>query len=163
MAWVDLGLPIDSAPAKRRPVLLISADPFNRSALSKVVVAVISSNTALAAHPGNVFLPAASTGLPKDSVVNVTQRPARPSRSSSPATTSTARARSDAAAATPTCTPSTSASSVASLRARASRTPRPSRSRPSPRGRHCSTSCASPPRAAAPCSSSGPRAASARS
>jgi mRNA interferase MazF len=33
---------------------------------------VITSNTGLAAMPGNVFLPAASSGLPKDSVVNVT-------------------------------------------------------------------------------------------
>jgi mRNA interferase MazF len=33
---------------------------------------VITSNTGLAAMPGNVFLPATSSGLPKDSVVNVT-------------------------------------------------------------------------------------------
>ena len=33
---------------------------------------MITSNTGLAAMPGNVFLPAASSGLPKDSVVNVT-------------------------------------------------------------------------------------------
>ena len=30
------------------------------------------SSTGLAAMPGNVFLPAASSGLPQDSVVNVT-------------------------------------------------------------------------------------------
>ncbi|MGH3503851.1 MAG: type II toxin-antitoxin system PemK/MazF family toxin, partial [Nocardioidaceae bacterium] len=30
------------------------------------------SNTALATMPGNVFLPVAATGLPRDSVVNVT-------------------------------------------------------------------------------------------
>ena len=34
---------------------------------------VLSSNTRLLAAPGNVLLPAASTGLPKDSVANVTQ------------------------------------------------------------------------------------------
>jgi mRNA interferase MazF len=33
---------------------------------------VITSNTGLAAMPGNVFLPAATSGLPRDSVVNVT-------------------------------------------------------------------------------------------
>lgn len=33
---------------------------------------VITSNTALAAMPGNVFLPAVASGLPRDSVVNVT-------------------------------------------------------------------------------------------
>lgn len=33
---------------------------------------MITSNTALAAMPGNVFLPAADSGLPRDSVVDVT-------------------------------------------------------------------------------------------
>ncbi len=33
---------------------------------------MITSSTGLAAMPGNVFLPAASSGLPRDSVVNVT-------------------------------------------------------------------------------------------
>ena len=71
--WVDLGEPSGSAPAKRRPVLIVSADAFNRSRLRTVLAAAVTSNTAMAAHPGNVFLPAAATGLPKDSVVNVTQ------------------------------------------------------------------------------------------
>lgn len=70
--WVDLGSPIGSRPAKRRPVLVIQADQYNVSRLSTVLVAVITSNTALAAMPGNVFLPTESTGLPRDSVVNVT-------------------------------------------------------------------------------------------
>lgn len=73
IVWVDLGEPSDSAPAKRRPVLVVSADPFNRSRLPTVLAAALTSDTAMAAHPGNVFLPAAATGLPKDSVVNVTQ------------------------------------------------------------------------------------------
>ena len=68
----DLGPPTGSAPAKRRPVLVIAADSYNRSRLATTIVVVISSNTALAAMPGNVFLPAAISGLPKDSVVNVT-------------------------------------------------------------------------------------------
>lgn len=71
--WVDLGEPSGSAPAKRRPILIVSADAFNRSRLRTVLAAAITSNTAMAAHPGNVFLPAAATGLSKDSVVNVTQ------------------------------------------------------------------------------------------
>jgi mRNA interferase MazF len=70
--WADLGDPQGSRPAKRRPVLVISADPYNRSRLATVLAAVVSSNTKLAAMPGNVFLPAAATGLPRDSVVNVT-------------------------------------------------------------------------------------------
>jgi mRNA interferase MazF len=70
--WADLGEPRGSKPAKRRPVLVIQADPFNASRLSTTLAAVITSNTGLAAMPGNVFLPATSSGLPKDSVVNVT-------------------------------------------------------------------------------------------
>jgi len=61
-----------SKPAKRRPVLVVQADPFNTSRLNTTIAAVITSNTALAAMPGNVFLPAGASGLPKDSVVNVT-------------------------------------------------------------------------------------------
>lgn len=70
--WADLGEPRGSAPAKRRPVLVIQADEYNDSRISTIVVVVLTGNTALAAMPGNVFLPAAITGLPKDSVANVT-------------------------------------------------------------------------------------------
>lgn len=37
-----------------------------------MLIAIITSNTTLAALPGNVFLPTSATGLPRDSVVNVT-------------------------------------------------------------------------------------------
>lgn len=70
--WADLGAPAGSRPAKRRPALVISADTYNDSQLATVMAVVITSNTDLATMPGNVFLPAAATGLPKDSVVNVT-------------------------------------------------------------------------------------------
>jgi mRNA interferase MazF len=70
--WADLGDPDGSRPAKRRPVLVISADAYNKSRLATVLAAVITSNTALALMPGNVFMPASVTGLPKDSVVNLT-------------------------------------------------------------------------------------------
>ncbi len=52
--------------------MVIQADPYNASRLATVLAAVITSNTALAAMPGNGFLPASATGLPHDSVVNVT-------------------------------------------------------------------------------------------
>lgn len=71
--WADLGLPRGSAPALRRPVLIISADPYNRSQLHAVTVAVLTSNVVLAALPGNVAVPAEVAGLDVDSVVNVTQ------------------------------------------------------------------------------------------
>ncbi len=72
ICWADLGEPRGIRPAKRRPVLVIQADPYNASRLSTTLAAVITSNTSLAAMPGNVFVPATSSGLPKDSVVNVT-------------------------------------------------------------------------------------------
>lgn len=70
--WADLGAPRGSRPAKRRPVLIIQSDDFNASRLSTALAVVITSNTALAAMPGNVFLPSTATGLVKDSVVDVT-------------------------------------------------------------------------------------------
>lgn len=70
--WADLGDVAGSKPARRRPVLVIQSTPFNNSRLRTTVAAVITSSTRLAAMPGNVFLPAASVGLPRDSVVNVT-------------------------------------------------------------------------------------------
>ncbi|WP_307802837.1 type II toxin-antitoxin system PemK/MazF family toxin [Cellulomonas fengjieae] len=70
--WADLGAPVGSRPAKRRPVMVISADTYNQSRLATVVALVLTSNTDLATMPGNVFLPAAATGLPRDSVANVT-------------------------------------------------------------------------------------------
>ena len=50
----------------------MQSPPYNASRLATVVGTVITSNTGLAAMPGNVFLPAVATGLPRDSVVNVT-------------------------------------------------------------------------------------------
>jgi mRNA interferase MazF len=70
--WADLGPPAASAPAKVRPVLIIQSNSYNRSLLATVIVALITSNTASADHPGNVFVPSAASGLSKDSVVNVT-------------------------------------------------------------------------------------------
>lgn len=71
--WADLGLPRGSAPALRRPVLVISADRYNRSKLRTITVAVLTSNVQLAALPGNVAVPADVADLDADSVVNVTQ------------------------------------------------------------------------------------------
>jgi mRNA interferase MazF len=70
--WADLGPTQGSRPAKRRPVLVIQSDSYNASRLATVLAAVITSNTALAAMPGNVFIPAAVSGLQRDSVVNST-------------------------------------------------------------------------------------------
>jgi mRNA interferase MazF len=69
--WADLGEAAGRRHANRRPVLVIQSGHFNASRLGTTVAAVITSNTRLAAMPGNVFVPAAATGLARDSVVNV--------------------------------------------------------------------------------------------
>lgn len=73
VCWIDFGEPRGSAPAKRRPAVIVQSDRYNASRISTVVVLPITSNTALARHPGNVFVPAEASGLPKDSVINVSQ------------------------------------------------------------------------------------------
>lgn len=70
--WMDFGAPRGSRPAKRRPVVVVQSDSVNASRLATTMVAIITSNTALATAPGNVFVPAQAGGLTKDSVVNVT-------------------------------------------------------------------------------------------
>jgi mRNA interferase MazF len=40
--WADLGAPVGSRPAKRRPVLVISAATYNRSRLATVLAVVIT-------------------------------------------------------------------------------------------------------------------------
>ena len=54
--WADLGSEVGSAPAKRRPVVVVQADPFNASQIKTVMVALITSNTRLGDAPGNVTI-----------------------------------------------------------------------------------------------------------
>ncbi|MDE3089253.1 MAG: type II toxin-antitoxin system PemK/MazF family toxin [Chloroflexota bacterium] len=71
--WANLPDPVGSEPGFRRPVLVIQSDEFNQSRIATVIAAVITSNVRLSQAPGNVFLPQRATGLPKDSVANVSQ------------------------------------------------------------------------------------------
>ncbi len=71
--WADLAAPLGSAPGYRRPVVIVQADALNRSRIATVVCIPLTSNLAWADAPGNVMLPARLTGLPKDSVANVSQ------------------------------------------------------------------------------------------
>lgn len=71
--WASLDEPIGSAAGFRRPVVIVQGDSFNASRISTAVVVPLTSNLRLAAAPGNVLLPEAMTGLPKDSVANVSQ------------------------------------------------------------------------------------------
>lgn len=71
--WASLPVPRDSEPGFRRPVVIVQSDAFNRSEISTIVVAAISSNLRLAEAPGNIFLRRRDSKLSKDSVVNVSQ------------------------------------------------------------------------------------------
>lgn len=71
--WLYFGPVEGSGPAGRRPALVVQHDRFNRSAISTTVVAAITSNLRLGAMPGNVRLQRGEAGLPRPSVVNVSQ------------------------------------------------------------------------------------------
>jgi mRNA interferase MazF len=73
VCWADLPDPVGSGPGYRRPVLVIEGDAFNRSRIATVVCVPLTSNLKWAEAPGNVLLPARGSGLPKDSVANVSQ------------------------------------------------------------------------------------------
>jgi len=71
--WAALPEPKGSEPGYRRPVVIVSSDSFNRSRVHTVVAVALTSRTRLAAAPGNVLVRAQESGLPKDSVANVSQ------------------------------------------------------------------------------------------
>ena len=71
--WATLPSPRGSEPGYRRPVVVVQADPFNRSRLQTVMAAVVTSNQRLADAPGNVRLTRRQSRLSKDSVINVSQ------------------------------------------------------------------------------------------
>ncbi|MEO8505170.1 MAG: type II toxin-antitoxin system PemK/MazF family toxin [Acidobacteriota bacterium] len=71
--WVELPEPVESSPGGRRPVLVIQANAYNRSRISTVLAAVVTSNVRLAEMPGNLLLQARESGLRRPSVVNVSQ------------------------------------------------------------------------------------------
>lgn len=71
--WADLPAPVGSGPGFRRPVAVVQGDALNRSRIATVVCVPLTSNLRWADAPGNVPLSARLTGLPKDSVANVSQ------------------------------------------------------------------------------------------
>jgi len=71
--WASLPAPVGSGPGMRRPVVVVQSDPFNVSRIATVIIAVITSNLALAGAPGNVRVARSESGLAKPSVVNVSQ------------------------------------------------------------------------------------------
>ncbi len=71
--WADLPLPKGSGPGFRRPVVVVQSDSLNRSSIATVIGVPLTSNLKWALAPGNVHLSARLTGLPKNSVANVSQ------------------------------------------------------------------------------------------
>ena len=71
--WARLVAPRGSEPGNRRPVVVVQSDAFNVSRIQTVIVAVITSNTRLAEAPGNLALTPAQSGLPRESVINVSR------------------------------------------------------------------------------------------
>ncbi|PYS23455.1 MAG: mRNA interferase MazF2 [Acidobacteria bacterium] len=71
--WAALPKPIGSGPGFRRPVVVVQSDSFNRSNIATVVCVPLTSNLKWTDAPGNVLLSSRSSGLPKDSVANVSQ------------------------------------------------------------------------------------------
>jgi mRNA interferase MazF len=71
--WAELDEPAGSESGYRRLVLVVQADAFNRSRLQTTIAVVLTSNLRLVDAPGNVLVPRAASGLPRDAVANVSQ------------------------------------------------------------------------------------------
>lgn len=69
--WADLDEPTGSEAGFRRPVVVVQGNALNRSRIGTTVCVPLTSNLKWADAPGNVLLPRGETGLPRDSVANV--------------------------------------------------------------------------------------------
>ena len=73
VCWAELPAPTGSGPGFRRPVIVIQGDALNRSRVATALCVPLTSNLRWAEAPGNATLTARMTGLPKNSVANVSQ------------------------------------------------------------------------------------------
>jgi mRNA interferase MazF len=73
ICWAEVREPVGSGPGFRRPVVVVQGDALNRSKLATVVCVPLTSTLKWGDAPGNLLLRARATGLPKDSVANVSQ------------------------------------------------------------------------------------------
>ncbi len=71
--WANLPEPSGSGPGYRRPVVIVQSNAFNRSSVATVIGAILTSNLRLKDAPGNIHLPKGTGGLPRESVINVSQ------------------------------------------------------------------------------------------
>lgn len=71
--WAELPEPTGSEPGVRRPIVVVQGDAFNRSAIGTIVSVPLTGKLRWADAPGNVRLTARLSGLPRESVANVSQ------------------------------------------------------------------------------------------
>ncbi|HTV23080.1 MAG TPA: type II toxin-antitoxin system PemK/MazF family toxin [Polyangiaceae bacterium] len=63
----------DSAPSYSHPHVVVQDDVFNHSRITTVIVCALTTNLQRATEPGNLLLDAGEGGLPRQSVVVVSQ------------------------------------------------------------------------------------------
>ena len=73
VCWYNFGDATGSMPGKVRPVVVIQGNQLNKSKLHTTIIVPLTSRLERADFPGNVFVSARSSGLPKDSVALPTQ------------------------------------------------------------------------------------------
>lgn len=71
--WAGLQEPAGSRPGYKRPLIVIQSNDFNKSRINTIIAVVLTTNMKLVDSPGNIMLSKKMTGLPKDSVTNVSQ------------------------------------------------------------------------------------------
>lgn len=71
--WVELEEPKGSDPGYKHPHVVIQNNAFNFSNINTVVLCALTTNLTRASCPGNIMLKKKEAGLPKKSVVNITQ------------------------------------------------------------------------------------------
>lgn len=71
--WLTAATPYGDLPAYAHPHVVVQEDVFNHSRLPTVVVCALTSNLHRASEPGNVLLDEGEGGLPRRSVVVVSQ------------------------------------------------------------------------------------------
>src|SRR5207249_10342830 len=68
ICWAELAGP---GAGTRYPVVVVQAEPFNRSRIPTVLAVPLTANLRLAQAPGNVRVPGHLSGLQRDAVANV--------------------------------------------------------------------------------------------
>lgn len=71
--WIEMGEPEGSGPGERHPHIVIQNNLYNHSKISTTIVCPLTSNLERAKSPGNVLIDRKESGLPKQSVANVSQ------------------------------------------------------------------------------------------